>query len=79
MDEMYLKIAEEVTKQTREECLEHCKELSEIDAFYFWNPSRGGLSVIVDSEYRKLAATSAVTLEEHIEEFRSRYPDLELE
>lgn len=79
MDETYLKIAEEVTGLSREECLGHFCKLPEIDAFYFWNPSRGGLSVIIDSEYRKLAATSAVTLEEHIEEFKSRYPDLELE
>lgn len=62
MDEKCLEIAEEVTDMSREDCLNHCRKLPEIDALYFWNPSRGGLSVIIDKEYRKLAAVSAVTL-----------------
>ncbi len=71
MDEKILKIAEEVIKIPREECLQHYKELPEIGAFYFWNPIRGGLSVIIDKDGTKLVATSAVSFEKHVDVFKS--------
>lgn len=36
------------------------KHLPEIDAYYFWNPIRGGRSLIINSKYEKLVVGSAI-------------------
>lgn len=41
------------------------------DAWYFWQPMRGGRSVIVDGDGSFLVATSSVNPERHVLEFRA--------
>ena len=71
MDEKILEIAENTIKLPREELLTHYKELPEIDGYYFWDPKRGGFSVIVGKDGSKLGATSAVSFQKHLEAYIS--------
>lgn len=70
MDKNIIEIAAKAMKISTEKVMENYKELSDINAFYFWNPIRGGISVIVSSNGEKLAATSAVNFDRHLEEFK---------
>lgn len=70
MDNKIIEIAAKAMKIPTEKAKENFKELTEINAFYFWNPARGGISVIVNSNGEKLAATSAVNFNSHLEEFK---------
>lgn len=45
------------------------KKVPEIDGYHFWNPERGGSSLLVNSAGEKLTAASAVSLEKHLEAF----------
>ena len=47
------------------------KVVPEIDGFYFWQPGRGGASLLVSGEGETLAATSAVSFDKHLEAFLS--------
>ena len=47
----------------------NCKEIADHKCFYFWNPVRGGISVIVNADGEKLAAGSAVNYERHLKAF----------
>lgn len=69
MDERVIQIAAETMKTDIETATTNCKKISEIDAWYFWNPIRGGISVIVASNYEKLGATSAVSYDKHLRAF----------
>lgn len=69
-DEMIL-IAIAALDIEREDAISNCKELPEINAFYFWSKSRGGKAVIIDENGEKLVATSIVSLEQHIQAFRN--------
>ena len=70
MEERILSIAENTIKISKEELLKYNKELPEIDGYYFWNPIRGGLSVIVGKDGSKLGATSAVSFERHLQAYK---------
>lgn len=70
MEKIIVEIAAKAIKVSLEEAESHCKEINDIDAYYFWNPARGGLSVIVNSNGEKLAATSSVNFDRHLEEFK---------
>ena len=52
-----------------EEAKRNCKELSEINAFYFWNNSRGGRSIIIKENGEKLVTSSIISFEEHLQAF----------
>ncbi len=69
MNKGILKTAAELLKITEEAALEHVKALPEHNAFYFWNPQRGGNAVIIADSGEKLAATSAVSFEKHLSAF----------
>lgn len=71
MEDKILEIAENTIKLSREELLAHYKELPEIDGYYFWDPKRGGLSVIVGKDGSRLGATSAVSFQKHLEAYIS--------
>ena len=64
-----INIAAEALGMSVDDLQEHSKEIPEIDAYYFWNPIRGGLAVIVKSNGEKLAATSSVSYEAHLKAF----------
>ena len=41
------------------------------DAVYFWDPSKGGMAVIINSVGEKLLATSGVSPQKHMEDFKA--------
>ncbi|MBQ6908075.1 MAG: hypothetical protein IJQ28_06830 [Clostridia bacterium] len=69
MNSNIVNIAASVMKITPEEAEKHYTKIENIDAYYFWNPARGGISVIVAENGEKLGATSSVSYERHIEAF----------
>ena len=71
MDKNIAGIAAEVLGTDTENVIEHSKEITEIDGWYFWQPEKGGLSVLINSAGEKLAASSGVGLAEHIAEFKN--------
>lgn len=71
MEQEIIDLAAGAMKVTPEEAAKHYKEVPEIQGWYFWNPVRGGISVLVNNEGEKLAATSAVSFEKHLKAFAS--------
>ena len=71
MDKKLIEIAALVMKISCEEAEKHYKEVPEIDAYYFWNPVRGGISVIINKNGEKLGATSSVSFEKHVKAFQA--------
>lgn len=71
MNEKMLELAASVIGTTVETVKNNCKCVDELDAWYFWSPERGGKAVIINAAGEKLAATSAVSFEKHVEEFRN--------
>ena len=69
MDNRTIEIAAKAMKTTIEEASKHNKPIHEINAFYFWNKMRGGISVIVSENGEKLAASSAVSFQKHLDAF----------
>ena len=53
------------------EAQKNYKEIADVNAFYFWNPVRGGLAVIIAENGEKLAATSSISFEQHLQAFLS--------
>lgn len=69
IEEKIIELAATVMKTSVEDAKVHSKEIPEIAAYYFWNPIRGGISVIINSDGEKLAATSSVNYEKHLKAF----------
>lgn len=69
MKDQIVSIAADTLRITDADVREHCKYLQDIDAYYCWNPVRGGISVIINDYGEKLAATSSVSLEKHKKAF----------
>lgn len=44
-------------------------ELKEIDAWYYSNPMRGGLSMIINRDGEKLVANSSISFQQHYSDF----------
>lgn len=59
-----IKVSEEAAKN-------NMVEVPEIEGFYFWNPERGGNSVMINKNGEKLSATSSVSFERHLQEFQN--------
>lgn len=70
MDSKIIKIVSDILKLSEEEVQKYCKEVLEIDGYYFWNPVRGGLSVIINHRGERLCATSSISFEEHLKAFK---------
>ena len=69
---MDIKLAEIAAKSlhiTTDQALENYKKIDNMDAYYFWQPTRGGTSIIINSNYEKLGATSSVSFERHLKAF----------
>jgi protein associated with RNAse G/E len=49
----------------------NCKELSEMNACYFWASNRGGNAVMINEDGERLIANSAVRFEDHVKAFKS--------
>ena len=69
MNKDIIDIAAQTMHITFEDAQKHCKAIDGINAFYFWNPIRGGLAVIVSEGGEKLAATSSISYEKHLQAF----------
>ncbi len=50
---------------------QNSKKLEDCDAVYYWNPTKGGVSVIVAANGEYLGATSSVSFEKLLEEFKT--------
>lgn len=70
MDSKIIKIVSDILKLSEEETQKYCKEVPEIDGYYFWNPVRGGLSVIINHRGERLCANSSISFEEHLKAFK---------
>lgn len=64
-----IEIAAKAMKVSIEDAQKHNKKIPDIDAYYFWNPIRGGIAVIVASNGEKLSATSTISYEKHLAAF----------
>lgn len=67
------KIIEDVAKRLHmsvEDVKKYCKEVPEIDGYYFWQPFRGGISIIINNVGEKLCATSSISFEKHLKAFK---------
>jgi hypothetical protein len=69
MKQELFEIAAKAMHVTVEEAQQHWKEIPEHDSYYLWNPVRGGISVIINNNGEKLAATSSVSFERHLKAF----------
>ena len=69
MNQEIIAIAAQVMKVSVEEAEKHYKEVPEIDGYYFWDPVRGGIAVMINSKGEKLGATSSVRFEKHLQAF----------
>ncbi len=69
MDKKIIELAAAKIKVSVEDAEKHYKEVPEINGYYFWNPVRGGLSVLINSDGEMLAATSSVSFHRHLEAF----------
>lgn len=71
MDRKILEIAASVMKVSVDDERICYKKIPEINGYYFWLPVRGGTSVIIDLNYEKLAASSAVSYDRLLTMFLS--------
>jgi hypothetical protein len=69
MNNEIIEIAATVLQVTTEDAMKHSKPLPDLDATYFWKPSRGGSAVIIKSNGEKLAAGSSISLDAHKQAF----------
>ena len=68
-DGKIIKIVSNELNLTEEEVQKYCKEVPEVNGYYFWNPVRGGISIIINKDGEKLSATSSIGFEEHLKAF----------
>jgi len=71
MDIKILELAAKAMKITTDAAAEHCKEAPEIGGWYFWNPVRGGISVLINAAGERLAASSGVNYDQHLKAFKN--------
>ena len=71
MDDAIIKIAVEALELTEAEAMSYNKPVPEIDGWYFWSPTRGGRSLLVNKDQERLIATSAVTFDAHVKAFEN--------
>jgi hypothetical protein len=64
-------IAARLLGMSESEALANSRSLPEIDAVHFWQPVRGGGSLIVSRDGSVLYANSSVTWDVHLEAFKS--------
>lgn len=69
MDKEIFEIAAKVLGMSIEEVQTNSKQVPEIDGYYFWYPSRGGIALLINSKKEKLGATSSVSFERHLQAF----------
>ncbi len=68
---IYMSKLEEKLNMNKNEILNNSKRIENENATYYWNSSRGGISLIVSDDGSYLAATSSVNYDRHLEEFKN--------
>lgn len=71
MKKEIIELAANVMRIPVEKAQEHFKEIDGMNAYYFWNPIRGGIAVIINDDGEKLAATSSVSYGDHLKAFQA--------
>lgn len=70
--EKIIEIAATTLNMPTEEASKNCRKLDDEDAFYFWKPERGGISMIIDvNTGEKLAAGSSVSFDKLLMAYKS--------
>lgn len=69
MNEKILEIAAQAMHVEVENAAKHWREIPEHNCYYFWNPIKGGISVIINTNGEKLGAGSAVNFDRHLKAF----------
>jgi len=64
-----ISMASEILEISPSEACENCEPVPEIDGYYIWDSSRGGLSMLVSESGERLVATSSVGFDEHLEAY----------
>ena len=59
----------EILNMQKEDVLKNSKKIDD-NLTYYWNPIRGGRSILVDSDGNYLVASSAIGFSEHLDEFK---------
>jgi len=67
--EELIRMAAEALNDSPENMEKCCKEVEEINGYYFWQNFRGGKSVMLNGSGERLKATSAVDFRRHLEAF----------
>ena len=60
----------ELLKLSKEDALKNSKKVDD-NLTYYWNPVRGGISLIVDEKGNYLAAASTVNFDDLLNEFKT--------
>ena len=68
--EEFAVLAAEALSDTAEEMEKNCKEVPELNGYYFWQKQRGGKSVLFNGDGERLRATSSVSFERHLDAFK---------
>lgn len=71
MDNSIIQVAANTIKVSVEEAQMNHKAIPELNAHYYWDPKRGGCAVIINEMGEKLAATSSISFEKHLEAFKA--------
>ena len=71
LGDMELKKLAQLLNLSIDELENNSKKIEDCDAVYYWNPAKGGVSVIVASNGEYLGATSSVSFEKLLEEFKA--------
>ena len=69
MNKRIITTAAETMKVPLEVVGKNYKELPEQDEYYFWNPVRGGIAVIVGRDGENLGASSGISFEKHLQAY----------
>lgn len=69
MNDKIFEIAASTMKVPLDVAKKNFKKLPECNAYYFWNPIRGGVSVIIGESGEKLGAVSRVEFQKHLQAF----------
>ena len=70
MEQKILEMAAAAIRVPVEQVGDNQKEVPEINGWYVWDPKRGGLAVLINADGEKLAATSSISFERHLEAFK---------
>ena len=66
-----LESAQDILQLPEEEIKKNCKEIPELNAYYFWNAGRGGKSMIINEQGERLIAGSSLGFDALLAAFKA--------